>query len=96
MLARLGKTAHLAAMIDRFHQGGAFVVLIGIRSVGLRDQNQKSFSKLAREKQVLYVPDLLNGIMFRPVLMSDALHPNDAGYQAMAKAVDLNVLVPGK
>ena len=26
----------------------------------------------------------------------DHLHPNDAGYQAMAKAVDLNVLVPGK
>ncbi len=23
----------------------------------------------------------------------DHLHPNDAGYQAMAKAVDLNVLV---
>jgi lysophospholipase L1-like esterase len=26
----------------------------------------------------------------------DHLHPNDAGYQAMAKAVDLNVLVPNK
>jgi lysophospholipase L1-like esterase len=24
----------------------------------------------------------------------DHLHPNDTGYQAMAKAVDLNVLVP--
>ena len=24
----------------------------------------------------------------------DNLHPNDAGYQAMAKSVDLNVLVP--
>ena len=24
----------------------------------------------------------------------DHLHPNDAGYEAMAKAVDLNVLVP--
>ena len=29
-------------------------------------------------------PDFLEGIMFRPVLMSDALHPNDAGYEIFA------------
>ena len=83
-LPREETLANLSRMIDRFHQSGAFVVLIGIHSVGLRDHNDKPFKKLAREKSLLYVPDLLEGIMFRPVLMSDALHPNDAGYEVFA------------
>jgi acyl-CoA thioesterase-1 len=87
-MSRSQMIANVARMIDRFHQSGSFVVLIGIRSVGLRDQNEKAFRKLARDKQVLYVPDLLDGIMFRPVLMSDALHPNDAGYEVFVERLE--------
>jgi acyl-CoA thioesterase I len=47
---------NLARMIDRLHQVGSFVVLIGIRSASLRDHNENHFAKLAREKRVLYVP----------------------------------------
>jgi lysophospholipase L1-like esterase len=75
-------------MIDRLHQEGSFVVLIGIRSASLRDQNEKHFAKLAREKRVLYVPDMLRGLVFKPVYMSDAVHPNDAGYQKIAERLE--------
>jgi acyl-CoA thioesterase-1 len=87
---------NLGRMIDRLHQEGSFVVLIGIRSASLRDQNEKHFAKLAREKRVLYVPDMLRGLVFKPVYMSDAIHPNDAGYQKIAERLEkkLRPLLP--
>jgi acyl-CoA thioesterase I len=87
---------NLGRMIDRLHQQGSFVVLIGIRSASLRDYNEKHFKKLAREKRVLYVPDLLRGLAFKPVYMSDAVHPNDAGYQKIAERLEkkLRPLMP--
>jgi lysophospholipase L1-like esterase len=79
---------NLAQMIDRFHQEGTFVVLIGIRSASLRDFNEEHFAKLAREKRVLYIPDMLRGLAFKPVFMSDAVHPNDAGYAKFADRLE--------
>lgn len=80
--------ANLARMIDRLQQAGSFVVLIGIRSASLRDFNEKHFAKLARDKGVLYVPDMLQGLVFKPVYMSDAIHPNDAGYEKFAARLE--------
>jgi len=79
---------NVGQMIDRFHREGAFVVLIGIRSASLRDYNEEHFANLAREKKVLYVPDMLRGLVFKPVYMSDAIHPNDAGYQKIAERLE--------
>ena len=87
---------NLGAIIDRLHAEGSFVVLIGIRSASLRDKNEKAFARLAREKRVLYVPDFLKGIAFKPVYMSDAIHPNDEGYKRIAERLEkvLRPLLP--
>lgn len=76
--------ANLGAIIDRLHRAGSFVVLIGVHSASLRDHNAKPFAQLAKEKQVFYIPDLLKGVLFKPVFMADAIHPNDAGYERIA------------
>lgn len=88
--------ANLGAIIDRLHAEGTFVVLIGIRSASLRDRNEKAFARLAREKRVLYVPDFLQGLAFKPVYMSDAIHPNDEGYKQFAERLEkvLRPLLP--
>lgn len=91
--------ANLGAIIDRLHSEGSFVVLIGIRSASFSDKNEKHFARLAREKCVLYLPDLpdlLQGLAFKPVFMSDAIHPNDEGYQRFAARLDnkLRPLLP--
>lgn len=88
--------ANLGAIIDRLHGEGSFVVLIGIRSASIRDRNEKQFARLAREKRVLYVPDFLRGLAFKPVLMSDAIHPNDEGYKRFAERLEkeLRPLLP--
>jgi len=75
---------HLGAIVDRCHGHGAFVVLIGIRSASLVDRYAKPFRRLARRKRVLYIPDLLAGVIGRPSLMADTIHPNEAGYRKIA------------
>jgi acyl-CoA thioesterase I len=79
---------NLARIIDQLRERGSFVVLIGVRSATLRDQNKKLFRNLAREKRVFHVPNILEGIFARPIYMSDALHPNDAGYGRIAERLE--------
>jgi lysophospholipase L1-like esterase len=88
--------ANLGAIIDRLHQTGAFVVLIGIRSASLFDKNETGFEKLAKEKQLLYVPNILQGLLTDPHLMSDSIHPNEQGYEAIADRLEkvLRPLLP--
>ncbi len=81
--------ANLGAMIERFQQEGSFVVLIGIRSASLRDRNADHFKKLAKEKNVLYVPDILQDVLGTPSRMSDYVHPNEAGYAFIAERLEI-------
>jgi acyl-CoA thioesterase-1 len=88
--------ANLASIIDRFQQSGSFVVLIGVHSASLRDKNETHFKKLAKEKNAFYIPDILEGVLGIPPLMSDYIHPNEAGYRAIAERLGtiLRPLVP--
>ncbi|MFT6619514.1 MAG: lysophospholipase L1-like esterase [Limisphaerales bacterium] len=84
-IPRVQTFVNLATMIDRFHAAGSFVVLIGVRSASiLRDKNAEHFEKLAAEKKVFYIPNILDGVIFSPELMSDKIHPNSAGYEKIA------------
>ena len=87
----------LSRMIDEFHRAGAFVILIGIRSASVRDRYRSEFKKLAQDKRVLYVPNILDGVLGDPRLMSDYIHPNDQGYAAIAARLEkvLRPLLPG-
>lgn len=80
--------ANLGTIIDRLQAQGSFVVLIGVRSASLLDKNDKPFRRLARQKRVFYVPDILAGVFPNPAYMADAVHPNDAGYQRIAERLD--------
>jgi lysophospholipase L1-like esterase len=80
-------------LIDRFHQEGSFVVLIGVRSASLLDKNAKLFRTFAKQKQVFYIQDILKGVFGKPVFMSDAVHPNDEGYRLIAERLE-NELQP--
>jgi acyl-CoA thioesterase-1 len=95
-MSRERMIANLGTMIDQFQRAGSFVVLIGVRGVGLRDQNVALFEKLAREKRVLLVPNILEGVFMRGELMSDGIHPNDAGYEFIAARLEeiLKPLLP--
>jgi lysophospholipase L1-like esterase len=87
---------NLGTIIDRLEQQGSFVVLIGIRSATLRDKNASWFKQLAKEKHVFYVPNILDGVLTHPNLMSDEVHPNERGYAFIAERIgnELQPLLP--
>ncbi len=88
-LPREEMISNVGVMIDRLHARGSFVVLLGIRGASIvGDSNSGAFKKLAKEKRVLFVPDILGGIMGTPSLMSDYVHPNDAGYAKIAARIE--------
>lgn len=85
-LSRDQMFANISAMIDRLHARGSFVVLIGIRGPSIvGDANAKGFKRLAQKKEVMHVPNILDGILGTPSLMFDYVHPNDAGYGKIAE-----------
>ncbi len=93
----MGETIrNLGTIIDHFHREGSFVVLIGIRSASLRDRNEEHFARLAAEKRVYYIPDILRGVAFKPIYMADAIHPNDEGYRQIVNRFEklLRPLLP--
>jgi lysophospholipase L1-like esterase len=76
--------ANLSAIIARLQEHGAFVVLIGVRSASLLDGYDKPLRQLAREKNTLFIRNILDGVLGKRSLMSDQIHPNAAGYQKIA------------
>ena len=96
-LPRAQMFANVGAMIDRLQARGTFVVLIGVRGTGvLSDANAKGFEQLAREKEVKFVPNILDGLLTQPSLMTDYVHPNDAGYARIVERLndELKSLLP--
>lgn len=78
---------NLRAMIGALHDRGTFVVLLGVRGGLVGDSYEKDFAVLADETGILYVPNVLDGILGKPELLADAIHPNDAGYALIAERV---------
>ncbi len=78
---------NLAAIIEGFKKAGTKVLLLGLTSEVAGNRDREYFDALAREEGVAYIPDILRDIYGVPAMMSDALHPNDAGYALMASRI---------
>ena len=79
--------SNLAVMIENLQDAGAVVILLGVRGGLLHDNFASEFAALARKYGTLYVPDVLDGIIGNEKMLSDEVHPNDAGYEQIAKRI---------
>lgn len=79
--------ANLRTIIRSIQDEGAMVVVLGFRFPGFRGNYEEMYERVAEEERCLLIPDLLDGILSRPELKSDAIHPNGRGYQLMAERV---------
>lgn len=79
--------ANLRNMMQLFQEQGSVVVLLGVRGGLLRDQRGDMYKDLSEEMGAVFVDDVLDGIFAKPDLMSDAIHPNDAGHALIAEKV---------
>lgn len=78
---------NLKKIISTIQQTGSVTVLLGVRSGVLGGGVDGEYKKLAKDTGSLYVPDVLEGLFGHADLMSDAVHPNNAGYLLIAEKI---------
>jgi lysophospholipase L1-like esterase len=81
------KTAfeNLKTIIEAIQDTGALVVIGGMELPILARGIGDGYRQVASETDAILIPNILEGIMDNSKLMSDLIHPNDAGYALMAK-----------
>jgi len=81
--------ANLRAIVRAIQERGALVVLIGTEGFKIMSQVDYGgrYEGLARETGAVYVPDLMDGVLGDPALMLDQIHPNQRGYEKIARRI---------
>jgi lysophospholipase L1-like esterase len=76
---------NLEKIITHFQDNGLVVVLVGVRSGLIRNGRGDEYETLAKKTGSVYISDILNGIFADARYMSDAVHPNNVGYEIIEK-----------
>ncbi len=77
--------ANLRAIIMAIQKEGALVIVGGIQVPFWGRGFGKEYKRLCNKLGAVLVPNVLEDIFGNPALMSDRIHPNDAGYKRMAQ-----------
>ena len=76
---------HLRIIVESIQNTGARVVIGGL-TFPFRDRGfGRAYRELADQTGTNLIPNILDGIMGNRKLMSDPIHPNDAGYKIIAE-----------
>lgn len=78
---------NLEKIVKTLQDNGAVVILLGVRGGLLKDTYEAKFRAFAKSNGTAYVPNVLDNLLGDKALMSDAIHPNDIGYQKIADKV---------
>jgi len=85
--------ANLKKLINQFTKNGSVVVLLDVRGpIGSGEYRDVYQSVAESNSNVVLVPNVLRGILTNTNLMSDLIHPNDAGYAIMADRISEAIL----
>lgn len=79
--------ANLESIVRRIHAAGALVVVAGIEVPLFGRGYGDGYRDLARRTGAVFIPNLYKGLIGRPELMSDPIHPNGRGYEVLARRV---------
>lgn len=80
--------ANLNTIIKTLCEHGAGVVLVGVPGGLYGGRYDDMYETLATTYGLAYVPNILKGLLTNPDLMSDSIHPNDAGHIIMADRIE--------
>ena len=78
---------NITQIVERIRADGSKVILVGVGS-GVLDPFNGALPDLASRTGSSYVPDIMDGIFGNPSLMSDNIHPNNAGYAIIADRIE--------
>jgi len=76
---------NLKNIVEAIQAKEALVVIGGVKLLFWDRGYEEEYKKLAEEKGIILIPNVLKGLIGHDGLMSDAIHPNAAGYEIMAK-----------
>lgn len=79
--------SNLGKIIEYVQARGAVVVLLGVRGNLFIDKFSAEFKKLRNKYHTAYVSNVLDDLFTDPKYMSDAVHPNDLGYEIIAERI---------
>jgi acyl-CoA thioesterase I len=78
---------NLETIIQKIHASGSMVLLLGVRGGILGDPYEDRFTELAKKYKTAFVANILADVFGRKELMSDSVHPNDAGYAYIVERI---------
>lgn len=76
---------NLKTIIEAIQAEGGLVVLGGVKFIILDKGYGEMYKKLAKETDIILMPNILGGLIGKDKYMSDPIHPNGAGYEIMAQ-----------
>lgn len=87
--------ANLISMISLIRAQGAEVLLLGVPRPGIFLSTAEFYDEIAAETGVAYMPDVMTDVLKEASLKSDTVHPNAAGYQRIANAIQDYLITAG-
>jgi len=79
--------ANLSEMIELAQAQGVQVVLLGVPEKKLFSDAAPLYSELAQQHDLVFIEDLLSGLLRDSAMKSDAVHLNAQGYRALAEEI---------
>jgi acyl-CoA thioesterase I len=83
--------ANLEEIVTKVQDDGALVVLVGLGGSMFTGSYTSAYRDLARRRGAVLVPGILNGILDRPAMKADQIHPNGEGYRMMAERIHAKI-----
>jgi lysophospholipase L1-like esterase len=83
--------ANVEAIVAGIRAYGAGVVLVGVSGGFEVGRYKKAYERIAKEYGAWYEPNVLQGLVGFNEYMSDAVHPNDAGYAKVVERIEPRV-----
>ncbi len=84
-VAREVAFANLKNIVELIQKSGARVIVGGLK-FPMRDRGfGRAYQELAEDTGAVLIPNIFDGVMGNRKMMSDPIHPNDAGYRVMAE-----------
>ncbi|GAB4343638.1 MAG: arylesterase [Candidatus Abyssubacteria bacterium] len=79
--------ANLDAIVEQISSRGAIVVLLHMKTGLIGDRHLDGFTRIAKARRAVLIPDFMHGILANPDYTLDSLHPNPEGHMLIAKRV---------
>jgi len=87
---RVGVSAtveNIKKITDEVQKHGAVAVIVSFSTKSLVEKYTDAYCDIAREKGAVFIPGMMDGVFGKSELMSDNLHPNEAGYKIVEQKI---------